>query len=214
MGLPAMSGQHDVVLLPLLTPRHSGVVVGLATVPQQQLPSQMPLQAYANYAMGPPQIGSQSWASHCFIFLYVCSCVCFLLSGVMLDAVFTYGDSTIATLWSLPMLGICGTWQWSLAHTTYAQSGCSLHCLNRGSLLLINLLSPAIPTIWMGIQVWGLGRESLNPSTYSSWWGGILFSRFGSIQWKGQLWIWWALNLEILVWWLGIRLMSLLAPGL
>ena len=26
--------------------------------------------------------------------------------------------------------------------------------------------------------------------------------------------LWWALNLVILVWWLGIRLMSLLAPGL
>ena len=30
MGLPTMSGQHDVVVLPLLTPRHSEGVVGLA----------------------------------------------------------------------------------------------------------------------------------------------------------------------------------------
>ena len=44
-GLPATSGQHDVVLLPPLTPRHSGSVVGLATVLEQQPPSQMPLQA-------------------------------------------------------------------------------------------------------------------------------------------------------------------------
>ena len=35
MGLPATSGQHDMVLPPPLTPRHSGSVVGLATVPQQ-----------------------------------------------------------------------------------------------------------------------------------------------------------------------------------
>ena len=49
-------GQHDVFLLPPVTPRHSGDV-GLATVPQQQPPSQMPLQAYANYAMGPQQVG-------------------------------------------------------------------------------------------------------------------------------------------------------------
>ena len=42
-GLPVTSGQHDVVLPPLLTPRHSRHFVGLATVPQEQPPSQMPL---------------------------------------------------------------------------------------------------------------------------------------------------------------------------
>ena len=57
MGLPTMLGQHDVVLLPPLTPRCSGGVLGLASVPQQQPPSSMPLQAYANYAMGSPQVG-------------------------------------------------------------------------------------------------------------------------------------------------------------
>ena len=35
MGLPATSGQHDVVLLPLLMPRDTRDVVGIATVPQQ-----------------------------------------------------------------------------------------------------------------------------------------------------------------------------------
>ena len=54
MGLPTMLGQHDVVLLPPLTPRCSGGVLGHASVPQQQPPSLMPLQAYANYAMGSP----------------------------------------------------------------------------------------------------------------------------------------------------------------
>ena len=43
MGLPTTSGQHDVVLPPPLIPRHSRGVVGLATVLQQQPPSQMPL---------------------------------------------------------------------------------------------------------------------------------------------------------------------------
>ena len=57
MRLPAKSGQHNVVLPSLLTPKNSRGVVGLATVPQQQPQSQMPLQAYANYAMGPPQVG-------------------------------------------------------------------------------------------------------------------------------------------------------------
>ena len=56
MGLPAMLGQHDVVLPPLLTLRDSGGVVGLATVSQQQAKSQMPQEAYATYAMDHPQI--------------------------------------------------------------------------------------------------------------------------------------------------------------
>ena len=40
MELPVTSGQHNVVLPLLPTPRHSGGVVGLATVLQQQPPSQ------------------------------------------------------------------------------------------------------------------------------------------------------------------------------
>ena len=57
MGLPTTLGQHDVVLLPPLTLRCSGGVIGHASMPQQQLPSSVPLQAYANYAMGSPQVG-------------------------------------------------------------------------------------------------------------------------------------------------------------
>ena len=53
MGLPAASGQHNVVLPPPLTQRKFGGFVGLATVLQQQSQSQMPVQAYANYAVGP-----------------------------------------------------------------------------------------------------------------------------------------------------------------
>ena len=119
MGLPVISGQHDVVLPPLLTPRHSGGVAGLATVPQQQPPSQMPLQAYANYAMGPPQVGfSFRVGPPAILYFYmfgVCSGVCFLLSGAMLDVMFTHMGSTIevctiTTIWSLSMEGICETW--------------------------------------------------------------------------------------------------------
>ena len=57
--------------------------------------------AYANYAMGSPQVGFfffQSWASHhhCILYMFgVCSGVCFLLLGAKLDAVFTYGGSTV-----------------------------------------------------------------------------------------------------------------------
>ena len=54
VGLPATLGQHEVVLLPLLMPRCPGGVIGLASVPEQQPPSPVPLLAYANYAMGSP----------------------------------------------------------------------------------------------------------------------------------------------------------------
>ena len=57
MGLPVTSGQHDVVMPPSLTLRNSGGIVGLGLVPQQQPQSQMPLQAYANYAMSLLQVG-------------------------------------------------------------------------------------------------------------------------------------------------------------
>ena len=56
-GLPATVGQHDVVLIPPLILRCSGGVIGLVSVPQQQPPSSVPLQAYANYAIGSLQVG-------------------------------------------------------------------------------------------------------------------------------------------------------------
>ena len=43
MGLPATLGQRDVVLPPLLTPTFPGGVIGMASMPQQQPPSLMPL---------------------------------------------------------------------------------------------------------------------------------------------------------------------------
>ena len=59
----------------------------------------------------------QSWFSHHLYLTYVGvhSGFCFLLLGAKLYAIFTYGGSTIrvctlATLWSLPMAGICATW--------------------------------------------------------------------------------------------------------
>ena len=57
MGLPVTVDQCGVVQLPPLMLRGSGVVIGPASVPQQQPPSSMPLLAYANYAMGSPQVG-------------------------------------------------------------------------------------------------------------------------------------------------------------
>ena len=57
MGLPVTLDQHGVVQPPPLMPRGSGGVIGPASVQQQQSPSLMPLLAYANYAMGSPQVG-------------------------------------------------------------------------------------------------------------------------------------------------------------
>ena len=79
----------------------------------------MPPLSYANYAMGSPQVGFFFRVEPpiiCILYMFgVLSGVCLLLLGAKLDAVFTYGGSTIrvcilATLLSLPMAGICATW--------------------------------------------------------------------------------------------------------
>ena len=57
MGLPATLDQCDVVLPLPLTLGCPGGLIGLASVLQQQPPSLMPLQAYANYAMGSSWVG-------------------------------------------------------------------------------------------------------------------------------------------------------------
>ena len=75
--------------------RGSGGVLGLASVLQQQPPSSMTLLAYANYAIGSPQVGFFFRVEPPTI-LYIIkfgvhSGVCFILSGAKLDAIFTYG---------------------------------------------------------------------------------------------------------------------------
>ena len=55
-GFPVSLDQHGMVSPPPLMPRGSGGVLGSVSVPQQQTPSSMPLLAYANYAMGFPQV--------------------------------------------------------------------------------------------------------------------------------------------------------------
>ena len=56
-GFPVSLDQYGVVQPPPLMPRGSGGVLGSVSVPQQQTPCLMPLLAYANYAMGSPQVG-------------------------------------------------------------------------------------------------------------------------------------------------------------
>ena len=54
---PVRLDQYGMVPPPPLMPRGSGGVFGSVSVPQQQTPSSMPPLAYANYAMGSPQVG-------------------------------------------------------------------------------------------------------------------------------------------------------------
>ena len=56
-GFPVSLDQCGEVQPPPRMPRGSGGVIGSASLPQQQPPSLMPLLAYANYAMGSPQVG-------------------------------------------------------------------------------------------------------------------------------------------------------------
>ena len=57
IGFPVRLDQHGMVPPPPLMLRGSGGVLGSVSVPQQQTPSSMPPLAYANYAMGSPQVG-------------------------------------------------------------------------------------------------------------------------------------------------------------
>ena len=119
---PSLTGfpvSHGMVPPPPLMLRGSGGVLGSISVWQQQTPSSMLPLAYASYTMGSPQVGFffRVEPPTILYLIYVwCLFWCLLLLlGAKLDAVFTYGGSTIrvctlATLWSLPMAGICATW--------------------------------------------------------------------------------------------------------
>ena len=107
----------------------------------------MPLQVYANYAMVPPQVAFYFRIKPSTIFYFymfgVCSDVFFLLSGAMLDAIYTYGGSTVgvctnATLgdypWQVYVQPGSGHWPIACMHRVGAPST----ALSRGSLLLLN----------------------------------------------------------------------------
>ena len=106
------------VLPPLLMSVDTRVVVFLTSVLQKQPKSQMPPHAYDNYVMGPLQVGF-SFRVEPLTDLLICVGVCYgassLLSGAMMDAILTYGGSTIGVctteaFWIMPMAGICASW--------------------------------------------------------------------------------------------------------
>ena len=116
-----------------------------------QPPSSMPPLAYANYAMGSPQVGFFFRVEPpiiCILYMFgVHSGVCFLLLGADLDDIFTYGGSTIrvctlATLWSLPLAAICETLWWSMSTPGMHQVAAPSATLGRVEPLLLILLCP------------------------------------------------------------------------
>ena len=175
MGLAATLGQHEVVLPPPLMLRGSGGVIGLASVPQQQPPSSVPLLAYANYAMGSPQVG--------FFFrvepptvLYIIYLVSILVSAFYFQVPnwMLYSPRGAQPLGFAPLqpFGVY-PWQAYVQPGDGHQSTPGMHrvaapsaTLGRGSLCYSVCCFPTIPSIWWGIQPWGLSRESPDPSTF------------------------------------------------
>ena len=119
---PSLRGfpvSHGMVPPPPLMPRGSGGVLGSISVLQQQPPSSMLPLAYANFAMGSPQVGFffrvepptivyliYVWCLFWhLLFTFRCQIGCCIHLGGS-----TVGVCTFATLWSLPMAGICATW--------------------------------------------------------------------------------------------------------
>ena len=224
MGLCTTLGQHDVVLPPPLTPRCSGGVLGHASVPQQQPPSSVPLQAYANYAMGSPQVG--------FFFrvepptvLYIIYLVSVLVSAFYFQVPcwMPYPPLGAQPLWFAPLqlLGVylCQAyvqpgdshWPRPGMHRVAAPST----SLSRGNIILLSLLFPSHPIYMVGHTALGAWQRVTQSLCLLYMMGrGHLFQVWFHLMTQSTLSLWWALNLVILMWWLGIRLMSLLAPGL
>ena len=89
-------GQQDVSLPPQLILRDTlRCSAGLTNMLQQHPESQMPSQGYANYAMGPQQVGYYFTVKPANDFLCYVFGVCFMLSGSNVAAAFIYGGSAI-----------------------------------------------------------------------------------------------------------------------
>ena len=176
----------------------SGVsaTMAMTTTPPE---SEMCLQAYASYTMGLPQVGFSFRVEPSTIFLFTCvGCLLWcILSAFRCHAgccIHLWG----LTHWDLhhcsPLELTHGSYMFNLIMVIGPHQECTewlCHPLPWvGGAFFYSLSCPlSIPTIWWGIQLWELGRESPNPSTFPEWWEGVFCSRFGSIQWHSQLWI-------------------------
>ena len=204
MGLLATPGQHDVVLPPLLTPRHSGSVVGLATVLQQQPPSQMPLWAYANYVMGPPQV------VECPTILYYICLVSVLVYAFcfQVPCCMSYSPMGAQPL-GFASLQPFGAYPWEayVQHGDGHQPTPGMHrvaasstVFSRGSLMLLNQLFPSHPKYMAGHTALGAWQSHLisPPSLHCG--KGLLFQVWFHLMAWLTMNLQCALNLVILVW--------------
>ena len=175
MGFPVSLDQCGVVQPLPLMPRGSGSVIGPASVPQQQPPSLMPLLAYANYAMGFPQVAFFFRVEPPTI-LYIKCLVSILVSAFYFQVL----------SWMLysPMgaqpLGLAPLQPFGVYHDRHMCNlvmviGPCLVCIEwllpllpwvGGAFCYSFCCSPTIPSIWWGIQPWGLSGESPDPSTF------------------------------------------------
>ena len=172
------------VLPPSLTLRHPGCVICLASVPQLQPPSLMPLQGYANYAMGSPQVGFFYRVEPPTI-LYIICLVSALVSAFYFQVPcwMPYSPMGAQPLGFAPLQPF-GAYPWQ----AYVQPGdghwptpgmyivaAPSTTLSGGASCYSISCSPAIPSICWVIQLWGLA-ESPNPSAFPTWLGGVFLS--------------------------------------
>ena len=165
MGLPVTSGQHNVVLPQPLTLRNNGGVIGLASVPQPQAQSQKPVQSYANYAMGPLQVG--------FSFRVEPPTISFICVGFLLWCMFSTfrcHAGCFTNLWGLnhcsPMKSTHGRHMCNLVIAIGRHQECTAWLLTplpcgRGSHLLLNQLSSSHSNYMVGHT--GLGAWQSHP---------------------------------------------------
>ena len=201
MGLSVTPAQHDVFMSPSLTPRNSGGVVSLATLPQHQPQSQMPLQAHANYAMGRPQVGfSFRVEIPTSLFLYA-----WCLFWCMLSAFRCHAGCHIH-LWGLNHLGLHHCNPLEITHGRHMcslavvidphQVCCCLYCFESGYSAV-----PQPVQLYGGAYSFGGLAESHQippPSLYGG--EGLLFQVWLHPMTQSTLNLQWALNLVILVW--------------
>ena len=174
-GFPVSLDQCGVVQPPPLMVRGSGGVIGSASVPQQEPPSSMPLLAYANYAMGSPQVGFFFRVEPPTILYLIC------LVSILVSAFYfkMWSWMPYSPMGAQPLgLHLCNPLEF--AHGRHMCNlvmviGPHFVCIDwllpmllwiGGSLLLLIQLSPTIPFISWSIQPWGLSGESPDPSAF------------------------------------------------
>ena len=115
-----------------------------------------------------------------------------------------FGVCTTASLYSIPMAIICGSRCWSMAYTRSALSGCSIHFIELGVGPCYSVSCPPAFHQYGGAFSFLESAESSDPSAFPTY----LLPPNDMVN----LSLWWVLNLVILVWQFGIRLINLLTP--